>query len=276
MTFPRFLTAAVAFCGATTFLSTASASGGTGSTLTPNHALFQGQSLVSDSCNYHLDMQWDGNLVLYEGVGNQPSQARWSTAEATTQCDWWGICQWNLLPPFPDPTYAILQGDGNFVEYDTAGDVSIEGYPSGVRWDAGSVINAEAALWMQDDGNLVVYQAAYAGQAAYSHWASNTVGSTAAGPRNCPLHTAVTRVEQNTIYAVDGVVDSKCMIDSMACGDLCTGWSGGNCAAWIFVPDASHNGLQCAAGLGDCLLLTGVSGSPIYEPGCVTGVIEHP
>jgi hypothetical protein len=277
MTFLRIVTAAAALCGVASLLSTASASGGARSILTANHALFQGQSLVSDACNYHLDMQWDGNLVLYQGVGNQPSQARWSTAQATTQCDGvWGVCEWNLPLPFGEPTYAILQGDGNFVEYDTAGALSIEGYPNGVRWDAGSVINTQADLWMQDDGNLVVYPAAHAGQAAGAAWASNTVGSTAPGPRNCPLHTSVTRVVQNTFYAGNTILHDQCMASSMACGDLCTGSSGGTCAGWSWVPDASNIGLACPAGLGDCILLSAVGSNPVYAPGWVTGVIEHP
>jgi hypothetical protein len=279
MTLHRLL-AAGAFCGSMTIFSTAFADGGAGSILRANHVLFQGQSIVSDSCNHHLDMQWDGNLVLYEGVGNQPSQARWSTDQQTTQCSsWpWNICEWNIGIPYPYPVYAILQSDGNFVQYDTVGAPSIEGYPNGVRWGASSWTNTVAELWVQNDGNMVVYPTAERGNAAFNAWASNTVGNSAPGPRNCPIHTQVTRIDQNTYYSGGntGILEIECLVDAMTCGDKCTGASGGKCAGFTFVPDASSLGLTCSAALpGACVLLSGVGSQPVYEQGFVTGVIEH-
>jgi hypothetical protein len=237
---------------------------------------------VSDSCNYHLDMQWDGNLVLYEGVGNQASQYRWSTAEATTTCLSWPYsgCQSNIYPfPFPDPVYAILQSDGNFVEYDTAGDVSFGGYPTGVRWDAGSVVNTATQLWVQDDGNLVVYKAALLGQPDGAAFATNTAGSTAAGPRDCPIHTEITTIDQDSVFTFANSTfnSTACAFDAMTCGDDCTRLSGSTCAGWTWIPDASADGLSgCATGEGMCLLWSAVGGQPVFEPGCVSGVIEHP
>lgn len=230
---------------------------------------------MSDSCHYHLDMQSDGNLVLYEGVGNQASQARWSTTQASVSCDpLHFFCESNVATPFGFPTYAILQSDGNFVEYDTVGFFSV-GYPNGVRWDAGSVINTAARLWMQDDGNLVIYPAAQAGLNGWAKWASNTVGSTARGPRNCPMHSEVTTIDQDTIFGPSTILGGQCSTDAMSCGDTCAGSSGGRCAGWTWIPDATAVGATCAPGVGACVLLATVGDKPAFQPGCVTGVITR-
>jgi hypothetical protein len=70
-----------------------------------------GPGIVDNTCNYHLDMQSDGNLVEYFGPGESPSNAVWATAtdsQASTSCAGW--------PCF----YTIFQSDGNLVMYNSS------------------------------------------------------------------------------------------------------------------------------------------------------------
>ncbi len=105
-----------------------------------DQGLAPGQSFSSCDGRFLLNMQYDGNLVLYQGA--TPLWATGTVGANTAQ--------------------AIMQGDGNFVTYDGAG------APLGATNTAG---NPGAALAVQDDGNLVVYSSS--GQAL---WASNTGG----------------------------------------------------------------------------------------------------
>jgi hypothetical protein len=84
--------------GSTTQSDDGSLSGAGGDRLNGMEYLSAGQSLFSPNGQYHLDMQSDGNLVLYSGGGNSPSQAVWSP---NTQGK--------------GGAYAVMQGDGNFV-----------------------------------------------------------------------------------------------------------------------------------------------------------------
>jgi|HubBroStandDraft_6_1064221.scaffolds.fasta_scaffold369556_1 hypothetical protein len=65
--------------------------------------------IVDNTCNYHLDMQGDGNLVEYIGPGNSSSNALWASGTQQAGCGG-APCQ-----------YAIFQSDGNFVIYGPAG-----------------------------------------------------------------------------------------------------------------------------------------------------------
>lgn len=96
-----------------------------------------GQGLYSCDGRFSLQMQLDGNLVLYQG-----STALWSSST------------W-LSSTFS----AIMQPDGNFVAYDL-------GYTA--QFSTGTWDHAGAYLALQNDGNLVVYQG------STPLWASNT------------------------------------------------------------------------------------------------------
>jgi chitinase len=108
--------------------------GTSGGQLTAGQRLTQGQALASANGRFHLAMQSDGNLVLYDGgVGQNPI---------------WATGTWNL-PAGQRPTYAELQTDGNFVLYNDARQPV---------WGAGifgSFVNPY--LEVQNDGNLVIY-----------------------------------------------------------------------------------------------------------------------
>lgn len=92
--------------------------------------LEEGQSLVSRNGKYMLDMQGDGNLVLY-----WEHQAIW---QSHTRRD--------------VPDSAIMQADGNFVVY--VGQQAV--------WNSGSTQSDRGAysLVVQNDGNMVIYTAA--------------------------------------------------------------------------------------------------------------------
>ncbi|NHZ66477.1 hypothetical protein [Massilia genomosp. 1] len=94
------------------------------STLTPNEFLVRGQYLQSPQGAYTLNMQSDGSLVMYRNDG---------------------LVRYRMSK---NGEFAVMQGDGNFVEY------SKFAVP---LWNTGTNGNPGAWLSVQDDGNLVVY-----------------------------------------------------------------------------------------------------------------------
>ena len=107
---------------------------GSGNQLPAGQRLASGQQLSSASGRFHLLLQSDGNLVLYDGTPGQNPISATST--------------WNL-PADRRPTHADMQTDGNFVLYNDANQAA---------WATGTVgtfINPY--LEVQDDGNLVIY-----------------------------------------------------------------------------------------------------------------------
>jgi hypothetical protein len=111
-------------------------------TIKPGEGLKAGESFKSCSGEFSLDMQTDGNLVVYRSE-RSGSVARWSSGTAKS-----------------DGYVAVMQKDGNFVLY---------GRHSNPLWSSTTEGHSNVSeLAVQDDGNLVVY--------AGSHplWASNT------------------------------------------------------------------------------------------------------
>ena len=111
---------------------------GVNGVLYPGGTLLSGESLISGNGSFSLQMQGDGNLVLYD-VRQTPSKALWSTH---TQGNNW----------------AVMQGDGNLVVYDQSGVA---------KWSSGTAGHAGARLVVQTDGNLVIYDGS-------AIWASST------------------------------------------------------------------------------------------------------
>jgi hypothetical protein len=150
------LMALSAVCAGLALSSRASADDGRSSTLTETSAfymaLFNGQRLVSDSGYYHLEMQSDGNLVEYAGCGT--GSAVWATNTVNRVTD--PGPSWN--------TWAVLQQDGNFVEY---GPVDLGYFSPGPVLFASNTVNSDNStqLRLQDDGNLVIYAGESAGVA---------------------------------------------------------------------------------------------------------------
>src|SRR5260370_4875436 len=111
------------------------------SMLSAGQELDAGQGLVSASGQYRLNMQSDGNLVIYNGV------AIWASNTAGTG----------------GGNHLAMQADGNLVVYTSAGK------PVWASNTAGT--GGGHRLVMQNDGNLVVYTSA-----GKPVWASNTAG----------------------------------------------------------------------------------------------------
>lgn len=119
------------------------AAGAGGSILSAGQELQAGQNLVSPAGQYTLDMQTDGNLVVY---GN--GCVIWASNTAGTGSH----------------NHLIMQGDGNLVIYTSAGK------PVWSSKTAGT--GGQNYLDMQVDGNLVVYTSA-----AKPVWASGAANA---------------------------------------------------------------------------------------------------
>jgi hypothetical protein len=243
--------ASLAFlCFGLAFASTASADGGPSSTMKSNYVLFAGQGLVSDSCYYHLDMQYDGNLVLYAGAGNDASQAIWADNEAGNN---------------GGNAYAILQADGNFVEYvDLGTQVG--------TWNAGTN-HGQSVLWLQNDGHVVIYPATSPGSNDW--WASNQAHGNVPGPIPCNMDSHATEVEYGT--GLSGPTFEKaCYAPFPAvttpwqtCGDLCARTAG--CNGWSYYESSSCGNYTNGAIECD---LKGAAGSTFSNPDITSGIVR--
>jgi hypothetical protein len=96
--------------------------------LSLNQSLMPNQVIRSFDGRFLLILQSDGNLVLYS-----PRRAIWSSGTVGR-----------------NPGMVILQGDGNFVTYDS------QGRAYWATWTQG---NPGTSLVVQDDGNVVIYNA---------------------------------------------------------------------------------------------------------------------
>jgi parallel beta-helix repeat protein len=96
--------------------------------LNPDEAVFPGQHQVSCDGRFRLTLRRDGNLVL--------------TTAAT------GQVLWSSGTTGKRSAVALMQQDGNFVIYDSAGRPV---------WDSGTGRKPGAHLAVQDDGNAVIY-----------------------------------------------------------------------------------------------------------------------
>lgn len=115
--------------------------GGGSDSLSPDQALYAGQSITSSDGRFYLIYQSDGNLVLYRNDA---------------------VPLWHTQTYGTSPGRAIMQLDGNLVVYDGSGTPI---------WASGTVGFAGAWLVMQADGNLVIYSSSGA-----PVWASGTSG----------------------------------------------------------------------------------------------------
>ncbi|ODT83061.1 hypothetical protein ABS71_00015 [bacterium SCN 62-11] len=94
--------------------------------LQPNTILYVGGTCVSPDGRFHLDLQKDGNVVLYRF-----NEKLWSAG--TTGSSAARLC---------------MQPDGNFVLYGDGGDP---------LWSSNTAGNPGAQLRVQNDGNMVIY-----------------------------------------------------------------------------------------------------------------------
>jgi hypothetical protein len=106
--------------------------------------LLPGQNWESCDGRFNLRMQTDGNLVLYFNAPNPADD----------------VALWAANTDGKIAKEVVMQGDGNFVLYNTS---------DGPLWASGTSGDTGAYLRIQTDGNLVVYSSS--GKAL---WASNT------------------------------------------------------------------------------------------------------
>jgi hypothetical protein len=192
----------VCFCFAACFVLGFANEAAADSILSTNERLYPGQMLVSPGCYYHLDMQTDGNLVIYgDGRGASSTSDKWATNTVGRGA------------------YAVMQEDGNFVVYNLDGSAV---------WASGTSSSAGAYLNMQDDGNLVVYNSRNS-----ALWSSGTAGESL-GVQPCTLDSETTVVNGN--YDRPGsdyyVYYNPANYD--VCATLCTRDS--SCRAFTYVP----------------------------------------
>jgi hypothetical protein len=100
--------------------------------------LGSGQSLTSNNNCYYIEMQGDGNLVIYSTPDRVPRKPIWSSNT------------YNKSPY--KPFRFMMQDDGNLVMYDTR---------NVVVWVSNSERKGSSPyhLVMQNDGSLAVYDA---------------------------------------------------------------------------------------------------------------------
>lgn len=125
-------------------------------TIYPGERIFAGESITSKSGRYTLDLQKDGNLVIY-GDG-RALWASWTAGKSAS--------------------YLAMQDDGNLVLYSTSGRPI---------WFTHTAGKGSSSLKIQNDGNLVIYDskstatwASHTWQAASMATSTNSLGSSGA------------------------------------------------------------------------------------------------
>ena len=99
--------------------------------ITQGETLKAGESLVSSNGQYHLDMQEDGNLVLYNSTASASASVLWASS---------------------------TKSSGSKLELTMHGELNVVGSDGATRWSSKTSGNGDAFwLWCQHDGNLVVY-----------------------------------------------------------------------------------------------------------------------
>lgn len=178
-------------------ISTAVAASSDG--LYANQYLFPGQRLAASGCYYHLDMQSDGNLVVYAGA----SRPLWATNTVRRGA------------------YAVMQTDGNLVVYNWNGRAV---------WSSNTYRRPGSFLTMQDDGNLVVYNSSIR-----PLWSSRTYQGESLGQLPCGVTSAKTVVEPNVDRPGGNYVRYYLnRASSVDCAYFCSQDS--RCQAFTYVP----------------------------------------
>ena len=153
----------------------------TGNSLTQDHWMGTNDYLLSSNQLFAAIMQSDGDFVLYYTTYSTSPTVR--PRPDTSRPFWWAslaiivnpqaMSSWASRTSGPQGQYiAVLKEDGHFILHNGPASGEVKDLTS--YWSAGSQQNAYASLQaiMQDDGNFVLYQWAYAQKQPY--WATNT------------------------------------------------------------------------------------------------------
>lgn len=156
--------------------------------LNPGERLNRGERKSSRNNNFHLDMQHDGNLVLYRTHDNRPI---WHTDT------WPRPLGWHY-----GGNYVIMQTDGNLVVYDS----NSPNTKHKAIWDSKTNGRGENYLVLQNDGNLVIYTVGTvnAQWASGTDWADMARSKKATNLRSKPLDT--THVANISATTMQGAV----------------------------------------------------------------------
>ncbi|HEX6271699.1 MAG TPA: PAN domain-containing protein [Polyangiaceae bacterium] len=203
-------------------------------TLNEGEYLFQGQRLVAPNCYFRLEMQKDGNLVIYGGPGNPI----WDT---------------DTQGPGASGSHMTLQTDNNLVVYSHA---------ESPLWDTNTNgFLGTARLKMQDDGNLVMYS-----DVLGAYWASHTERAPQAWPCNQVPRTEATRVHKNTDRPggdLPGMPLRTTLVPHHNwCGNECA--KNASCLAYTYVPPSSGQQAAC--------YLKGSQPAAVTRSGMVSGL----
>lgn len=131
-----------------------------GTSLPAGATLLPGQSLLSRNGVYRLDMQPDGNLVMYDP----------NCVQGSPGCPY---ALWALGTVGQPGNYLVMQTDGNLVLYSSSGKA---------KWATRSQGTGRANVFtVQDDSNLVIYSGRRAVwssgfETTYAHVANRRVG----------------------------------------------------------------------------------------------------
>ena len=137
-----------AACVGLTALNVSSASASSQAITFRGQELIQGYGTLLSNEHDHLDFQADGNLVLYADNGGP---ALWASGTVH------GGGHYETV---------AFQNDGNMVIYDHDGSNNIR-----VAWASNTQGTGADELWLQSDGNLVMYQTQIG---YYSVWSTRT------------------------------------------------------------------------------------------------------
>jgi hypothetical protein len=202
----------VSFAAACGIIAFAGSAGAGYTTLFTNEVLYRNQRLVANYCNYHLEMQSDGNLVAYSGQGSGNAM-------------WWSNTAGGV------GAYAIMQTDGNFVVYNWSGGAAFQTRTNG---------NPNSRLTMQSDGNLVLYRS----DNAPLWWSNTAYGELGQSP--CYTTSATTYVVSG--YDRPGYDYTHYQVNPPSghtCGHFCA-QDPVHCKAWTWVPNGSWCWLKYA------------------------------
>jgi hypothetical protein len=142
--------------------------------LTRGQQIMAGSWIVSSNCNYGLTIQQsDGNVVLYRLNPNLNQITILSVVAATNQ----------FINEFANaPSFLAFQGaDGNLVQY--LGQLGAS--TNAVAWTGPS---QGQALFVQDDGNVVIYSGGDPTHPTGPVWARSGVGNANSGGQASPTH----------------------------------------------------------------------------------------
>ena len=226
--------------------------------LPPNGVLFAGQRLVDQNCSFHLEMQSDANLVLYDRIGTSPSQAIWSSNTYENEAAQGEAYLWN-------------QPDGNVVLYSDVQPVgNLEAiFATGTNTYLNPTTSAQNLFWLQTNGDLfVVPDLETNGVYPPAKWTSKSTVIPPVAEVPCGMQSSYTQITFNEEVSGTTILAASAYLGTWdQCGKLCMQTSG--CTSWDLGPEDAEGHKGVCEVYGGPLTFRAV-------PGSVAGVIVVP